>query len=1225
MKASVSACRLAFVLLGLASGGTAAPNLSQTRDSARQSAKVDFSRDILPVISSKCFHCHGPDESHRAAKLRLDVRDEAVKDRKGSIAIVPGDLKKSDLIARITTQDPDDVMPPPKEKKPLTPREIELFKKWIQQGAPYAEHWAFVKPTRPAVPSERGQPARAKQNQRAGSPRSNPIDAFIAAKLNEAKLAPAPPADPHTLIRRLSLDLTGLPPTPEEVRAFVREYEATSGNSGSAIGHRQSAIECAVDRLLASPAFGERWARVWLDLARYADSAGYGSDPLRLNIWPYRDWVINAFNRNLPYDQFTLEQLAGDLLPNPTEEQLVATAFHRNTMTNTEGGTDDEEFRVAAVKDRIGTTMQAWMGLTFNCAQCHTHKFDPITQREYYSMFAIFNQTEDSDKPTEEPTLPLLSKEQREMEERLKSQIAALEKLINSPTPEQLTRLAAWEKQQAKEIAWVALEPVELHGGNGSQLAKQPDNSVTISGKMAAKDSLVVKARSDLQNITAVRLELLPAEGVEKDVALVVNDFKLATLPTKESAKRARFVRVELPGPKRMLSLAEVQVFSGGENIAPKGKATQSNTDYDGPAHLAIDGNTDGDYFKAKSTTHTRSEDDPWWEVDLGGEFPVDNVVVWNRTDGGTGTRLVRFKVLALDAARAAIGEQTLNDAPAPDVAVSFGGGRAVKLANATADAARAGNEVEKAIDGDATKTGWSPAALGGKAREAVFETTGKVGEAGGTLLTFTLTPGGAGKAGIAPIGRFRISVTTQAKPVRVLPENIRAIVSVVPEKRTEKQRAELFAHYRQFEPSLTKPLADLLKLKKELADVKPVLLPVMKEFAKDKQRETRVLNKGNFLDPGDKVEPGFLKAFNATPKDAPLNRLGVARYLTSPDNPLTARVAVNRFWAQLFGIGLVETEEDFGTQGRLPSHPELLDWLAVEFMTGNDEARMTNDERSPKARSSKTGSSRDLGNSDLVIPSSFAPRRAWDMKALLKLIVMSATYQQSSIASKAAAERDPRNRLLSHYPRRRLDAETVRDQALALSGLLSRKIGGPSVYPPQPDGLWKAAFNNQRTYVTSTGEDRYRRGLYTFWRRTVPYPSMATFDAPSRENCTVRRLPTNTPLQAFVTLNDPAFVEMAQALGRRIVREGGATVADRVRYGLNLALARPPSDEQVKALMELYEKELVHYRADADAAKQLATDPLGPLPDGLAPAEAAAWTVVGNVLLNLDGVLTKG
>jgi hypothetical protein len=1179
-----------LVLLALPTAALAEPNPAEERERAPIPATVDFSRDILPVISSKCFHCHGPDESHRAAKLRLDVRDEAVREREGTFAIKPGDLKNSEVIARITTSDPDDVMPPPKEKKPLTPREVELFKRWIQQGAPYAEHWAFVKPVRPSVPKVSG--ARV----------HNPVDNFIAAKLKEARLPQAPPADPHTLIRRLSLDLTGLPPAPEEVDAFVRDHQ-------SAIRNPQSAIEKVVDRLLASPAFGEHWARMWLDLARYADSAGYGSDPLRLNIWPWRDWVINALNRNLPYDQFTLEQLAGDLLPNPTEEQLVATAFHRNTMTNTEGGTDDEEFRVAAVKDRVEVTMQAWMGLTMKCAQCHTHKYDPITQREYYSVFALFNQTADTDKPDEQPTLPLLTPHQREQQERLRNQIAALEKQINSPTPEQLARLAAWEKQQTREIAWTALEPAELRGGNGAKLEMQPDHSILIRGRLAAKEPLVIKARTELRNITAVRLELLPVEGAEKETALVVNDFRLAALPARETAMKARFVRVELPGPGRMLSLAEVQVFSGGENIAPRGTATQSSTDFGGAARLAIDGNTDGDYFKAKSTTHTRAEDDPWWEVDLGGEFPVERVVIWNRTDGGLGTRLVRFKALALDAARAVIGEQMLNDAPAPNTAVSFGDGRAVRLANASATAARAGNEPDKAIDGDAARTGWSPGALGGRTQAAVFETTEQVGADGGTRLTFTLATGGAGRAGEAPVGRFRLSVTAQPRPVRALPENIRALLAIAPEKRSEKQRAELFAHYRQFEPSLAKPLAELAKLKKELAEVKPVPLPVMKELPPEQRRETRLLNKGNFLDPGDKIEPGVLKAFhplkpghlatgnpgggNTSAPGALHNRLALARWLVDPDNPLTARVAVNRFWSQLFGTGLVETEEDFGTQGQPPSHPELLDWLAVTF-------------RSPSSEPSQTG----LG---------------WDIKALLKLIVMSATYQQSSTVSKEAALKDPRNRLLSHYPRRRLDAETVRDQALAMSGLLSRKIGGPSVYPPQPDGLWRAAFNGQRAYPTSTGADRYRRGLYTFWRRTIPYPSMATFDAPSRENCTVRRLPTNTPLQAFVTLNDPAFVEMAQALGRRIVANGGATVADRVRYGLKLAMCRPPTDAQVQALMSLYEKELAHYRADADAAKKLATEPLGALPEGLEAAEAAAWTVIGNVLLNLDGVLTKG
>ncbi|HZY90543.1 MAG TPA: DUF1549 and DUF1553 domain-containing protein, partial [Gemmataceae bacterium] len=616
------------------------------------------------------------------------------------------------------------------------------------------------------------------------------------------------PADRFTLLRRASLDLRGLPPSPQEVEAFAHDASP-------------DAYEKAVDRFLADSAYGERWARVWLDQARYADSAGYGSDPLR-TIWRYRDWVIDTFNRNLPYDRFTVEQLAGDLLPKPTLEQRMATAFHRNTMTNTEGGTDREEFRVAAVKDRVDTTLQVWMGLTVGCAKCHSHKYDPITQKDYYRFYAFFNQTADADRPDESPVIPC-------------------------PTPE-----------------------------------------------------------------------------------------------------------------------VQEQVRKFDERLAPLKKV--------------------------------------------------------------------------------------------------FGGAPA--------------------------------AALGVLGVQAV-------------------------RARVARLEKSRPSVPT---------------------------------------------------------------LPVMVEFPAGKRRATHVMTKGNFLSPGEKVEPGVPAAFPPLPKDAPPDRLGVARWLISPDNPLTARVAVNRYWAQLWGAGLVETEEDFGTQGELPSHPELLDWLATEYV-----------------------------------------RLGWDTKAFLKLLVTSAAYRQSARVTAEKLARDPRNRLLTRGPRFRLEAEMVRDQALALSGLLSRKVGGPSVFPPQPPGLWQAAFNGQRTWATSAGADRHRRGLYTFWRRTIPYPSMTTFDAPSREICTVRRIRTNTPLQAFVTLNDPVYVEAAQALARRVVKEGGATAEGRARYGLRLCLCRPPSGAQVQRLLSLYQSEREHFRKDAKAALKLATDPLGPLPPGADAAELAAWTVVANVLLNLDGVLTKG
>lgn len=757
----------------------------KVRKAKRPPVRVDFTREVRPLLASNCFACHGRDEKKRQAGLRLDSREDAV----GHKAIVPGKPDASLLVQRVSASGALQ-MPPVGAGKRLTPQEIALLRQWIQQGAVYKPHWAFVAPQRPALP-------KVKQTRWA----RNGIDAFILARLEQEGLTPAPPADRYTLLRRVSLDLIGLPPTPQEVDDFLRD---TSPN----------AYEKVVDRLLASSHYGEKWARVWMDLARYADSAGYGSDPLRPNIWPYRDWVIQAFNRNLPYDQFTVEQIAGDLLPNPTQEQVIATAFHRNTMTNTEGGTDDEEFRVAAVKDRAITTAQVWMGVTMGCAQCHSHKYDPISQKEFYRFFAFFNQTEDNDQPDEQPTLPL-------------------------PTEEQTRRIAV--------------------------------------------------LKSEIATLTEA----------------------VATSPARKAELEAK---------------------------------------------------------------------------------------------------------------------------------------------------------------------------------------------------------------------------------------------------------------------------------QKELAAIQPVALPVMRELPPDKRRTSHVLTLSNFLLPGEEVQPGVPAAFNPLPPGAPPNRLVVARWLVSRQNPLTARVAVNRFWAQIFGTGIVETEEDFGTQGALPTHPELLDWLAVEFMDSR-----------------------------------------WNVKALLKKIVLSATYRQSSRTTPLLLEKDPRDRLLARFPRRRLDAEMVRDQALALSGLLSQKIGGPSVFPPQPAGLWQAAFNGDRTWPTSTGEDRYRRGLYTFWRRTVPYPSMATFDAPSREVCTIRRLPTNTPLQALVTLNDPVYLEMAQALGRRITREGGNSLEAHVQFALRLATAHPPKPEQVQTLLGLYEKELAYYRAHAEDAKKLATDPLGPLPNGLDAAEQAAWTVVANVLLNLDGVLTKG
>ena len=1128
-------------------------------------APVNFNDQIRPIISGKCLQCHGQDEDSRKAKLRLDIRADAIKDKDGTRAIAPHDPKTSEVITRITSTDPDDVMPPPKEGNPLEQNEIDLLVRWIEEGAPYSMHWAFVKPEQPPSPTVQT---------RAWS--ENGIDPFVLEKLEKSGLNPSPTANRHTLIRRLSLDLTGLPPTPMEVAAFAEDPAP-------------DAYERLVDRLLSSPAYGERWASVWLDLARYADSAGYGSDPLRLNIWPWRTWVIDALNQNMGYDQFTIEQLAGDLLPNPPRDQLIATGFHRNTMTNTEGGTDDEEYRVAAVKDRANTTAQVWMGLTMGCAQCHSHKYDPITQREYYQFYSFFNQTEDTDKPDDQPTLPLPTKEQKQKMDHLKAEIEGLERERDAITPDFESDAAKWESNQREGIEWQSLVPTDYKSIGGADLTMLLDNSILATGASPETDTYALTVRSALTNVKALRLELLPHDSLPKNGPgrakdsgrVTVTEFKLAIRSPETEPPRTRFLRVELPGTQRILSLAEIQVFSEGENFALQGKAKQSSTQNGASAQRAIDGRDTGD-FDAGSTTMTQAEDNPWWEVDFGHEVPLEEIVIWNRTDRGLGTRLAGFKVKALDADRSNVWEKSISTPPAPTAYLRVPKETKIKLQNASADFEEKELDVSEAIDNSENpKSGWSIGDQVGDMHAASFEIADAKALGGSdSLLIFTLSQ----KYGTNhTIGRFRISATTQSLPIRIPPKTITEVLKTSKEQRTKEEQDELYDYFRDFAPSLADINTQLKKLRRDLAKIKPVAVPVMRELPADKQRTNQILVKGNFLNPGDTVDPGIPAAFHPFPEETGGDRLGLARWILDPENPLTARVAVNRLWARLFGVGIVETEEDFGTQGATPTHPRLLDWLATSFQ--------------------------DNG---------------WNMKALLKTIVMSATYKQSSIVTSELLEKDPRNRLYSRGPRRRLDAETVRDQALALSGLLSRKIGGPSVYPPQPDGLWRAAFNGQRNWATSKGEDRFRRGLYTFWRRTIPYPSMATFDAPSRENCSIRRIPTNTPLQAFVTMNDPVFVEASQALARRMVREGGATTSDRIRYGLQLCLARPPTEEQMAPIQRLFTEELEHYRKHEEEATQLATDPLGPLPEGLEPSDAAAWTVVANVLLNLDAVLAK-
>jgi len=932
---------------------------------AAEEKEIDFGRDIRPILSGKCFHCHGPDPESREAGLRLDLEENAKAELdSGLTAIVPGHADESELVARIIAEDEFTRMPPPEIGKPLSDEEVKLFRQWIDQGAEYAPHWSFESPQKHAPPQVNKSDWV-----------KNDIDTFILKRSEEEGLDPNDQANRYALARRVSFALTGLPLSIEQTEAFVQDDSP-------------DAYEKLVDELLADPAYGERWARVWLDIARYADSMGYEKDSPR-TIWPYRDWVIQAINENKPFDQFSIEQLAGDLLAEPTRDQIVATAFHRNTMTNTEGGTNDEEFRNAAVVDRVNTTLQAWMGLTMECAQCHTHKYDPITQQEYFEFFAIFNQTEDADRGDEAP----------------------LHKWF---TPEQ-------EAQKA-----------------------------SIQSKI---DEAKTKLQQMLEDSTDIALsENVPNVG--------------------------RYVRVENLADGAYLHIAEVQVFSGDQNVAVKGKASQVSVDYNAPPNLAIDGNTNGDFAAAMSTTHTKKEKNPWWEVDLGASTTIDKVVIWNRTDGDLFNRMKSCRVIILNEKR-------------------------------------------------------------------------------------------------QPVWAGRVNSPFNPSAEFVPPKTVDGM--------DQAAREELAAYLKTNSPELEKQKERIAKLEKKRDSIKPITTPVMKQLPTDKQRTTHIQIRGNYQSHGEEVSAGVLNRFHAFPEDAQADRLTMAQWLISKENPLTARVVVNRHWEQLFGIGIVETSEDFGSQGELPTHPKLLDTLAVQLM-----------------------------------------EQDWDTKWLVKQIVMSQAFRQSAKSTPEKLKQDPRNQLVSRGPRVRLTAEMVRDQALAVSGLLSDKMYGPPVRPPRPNLGLRAAFGGNTDWTTSTGEDRYRRGLYTMWRRTTPYPSMATFDAPSREVCTIRRITTNTPLQALVTLNDPVYIEAAQALGRKVWEQKELSLEEKVAVAFRRVLKRPPSDQEKARLVQLYEQARSQYAAMPEEATKLATEPLGPLPEGAAAEELAAWTVLGNVLLNLDETLNR-
>lgn len=1131
---------------------------------------IDFNLDVRPILSNKCLLCHGPDPEGVQAGLRLDQRDAAVAElESGMTAVVPSKPEESELIARIVSEDEDLRMPPAEHGARLTDKEVDILRRWIQQDAPYAVHWSYVKPQRPEPPESTDEHSSWSRN---------PIDLFVLQRLTAKGLTPSAPADRYALSRRVCLDLTGLPPSVEEVDKFVNSTDP-------------DAYEKYVDDLLNRPAFGEHWARKWLDLARYADSAGYADDPPR-TIWAYRDWVIRSINANMPFDQFTTEQLAGDLLPDPTENQLIATAFHRNTLTNNEGGTQDEEFRNVAVVDRVNTTMAVWMGTTMACAQCHTHKYDPITQEEYFRFFAVFNNTEDADRRNESPTIQIFTEEQRRQQHMLTQTIARLEKTLASDTPELRSSQTKWEAGMASSATWKQLVPTEMNRASGLE-AKILENGVVTATVPAEKDTYrltipVGEETTGNSPLAAIRIETQPDEMLPGNGSgwgggnFVVTGIRAQLVPDAQRAPRAKFVRITNPGRNQILSLAEVQVMSEGDNIATRGTASQSSTGFNGPAQFAIDGNTDGLYEKM-SVTHTLTSDDPWWELELSSAEAVDRIIVWNRTDNNLESRLEGFRIELLDEQRNTVWSKTDQPAPKPSLPLSPINIKDISFKSAFADYHQDNFDAADALSGKTgNMDGWAIAGQTNRPHQLTLVPTKVIRIDEPSSLRLIIEQNSPHSNHL--IGRFAVSVTDSTIAIERsrMPDDVLRILDTEKESRSAKHSAQLAAYYRSnLAPELSKQRRQLAKSKQKQLALKPsTSVPVLRELTKNR-RDTHLQHRGSYLDKGQKVTVGFPAIFHPAPEEN-IDRHTVSKWLTSPENPLTSRVIANRYWETIFGRGIVLTSEEFGSQGELPTHPKLLDWLATELQRNN-----------------------------------------WNTKQFLKLLVTSATYRQSAKVTESQRTADPDNRWLSRGPRVRLSAEMVRDQALAASGLLSDKMYGPPVKPPQPDMGLKAAFGGSTDWKTSTGEDRYRRGIYTTWRRSNPYPSMATFDAPNREVCTVRRNSTNTPLQSLVTLNDPVYVEAAQALARAAL-QSSTDLNSQLVFAFRKCLLRPPTDAETETLTALFRDSMKQFADQPEEAMALATEPLGKLPTGLKPPDAAAMTVVCNVLLNLDEMFLK-
>lgn len=987
------------------------------------SDSVQFNRDIRPILSEKCWFCHGPDAEHREADLRLDLEAEAEQHEIFSLPV-----EESEFQQRISSTDPEVRMPPPDSGKVLTADEIQLLKRWQEQGAKYEGHWAFTPPS-----------ANAPQKKPTDKWSTNDIDRFVLRRLQQENLAPATEADKHTLLRRLSLDLTGLPPSTTQIQDFLSDESP-------------NAYELAVDRLLASEQYGEHMARFWLDAARYADTNGYQYD-LEREQWVWRDWVIHALNTNMPFDQFTIEQLAGDLLPESTAQQKLATGFHRNHPITIEGGVIDEEYRTEYVVDRVATTATVWMGLTMTCGRCHDHKYDPISQKDFYRFFAFFNNVSERGLNGFNPKAQVPSPYMTEQLEKTKQAIEAAEQQLTQAakrsgfTKNQLLKAPPIEKN------WSVVVPDKMTSKGKAEFNTKEDQSVLLTGPNIPNDTYELVIRSDEPIISALQLEAL------RDASTV--------------------------------------------NGAP-GRGSNGN-------------------------------------------FVLSEVEI---------------------------------EVASPDQPNDF---QKVQIAKADADYSQANYSINLAIDGKVDRTGW---AIDGNTkiedRTAVFTFQEPVGFATGTILRVRMKH----EFGLShQIARFRIALHLSKNPPA--PIALGRIIAKSMEQRSEAENRQLRDWWllTQGSSEVREALAKLQELEQQRSQLSTGYPATMVMNELTTPRKTHILIRGEYDKPGEEVQSATPEVLPPMPADFPRNRLGLAKWLVMPNHPLTARVTVNRFWQQFFGTGLVKTAADFGSQGDWPSHPELLDWLAINFVESG-----------------------------------------WDVKALVKQIVMSSTYRQSGTTSRESLQQDPENRLLSRGPRLRLDAEVIRDSALFASGLLSTRVGGPSVFPYHPTGLWQEINNRpgySRTYKQDSGEKLYRRSMYTFWKRTVPPPSMAAFDAPEREYCQISRSRTNTPLQAFVMLHDPQFVEAARHLaGQMLASVDGDR--ERIREGFQRCHTRPPTEQELTILLAELNARRGQYRSAPESANKLLAVGESEVDPSLPPAELAAWTSVARVMMNLSEFVTK-